>query len=101
MDNITPLVPDTKSSCVITLDPFQFAFYQQSCIELQSPDCQFLELVGHSVQKDIDENNVCRLREQVFLLQALCSKIDQEIAFIHISFFSGKIDGAVHVSGDS
>jgi hypothetical protein len=79
MDNITSLVPDTKSSCVITLDPFQFAFYQQSCIELQSPDGQFLELVGHSVQKDIDENNVCRLQEQVFLLQALCSKIDQEV----------------------
>jgi hypothetical protein len=79
MDNITPLVPDTKSSCVITLDPFQYAFYQQSCIELQSPYGQFLELVGHSVQKDIDENNVCRLQEQVFLLQALCSKIDQDV----------------------
>ena len=79
MDNITSLVPDTKSSCIITLDPFQYAFYQQSCIELQSPDGQFLELVGHSVQKDIDENNVCRLREQVYLLQALCNKIDQEV----------------------
>lgn len=79
MDNITPSVPDTKSSCVITFDPFQFAFYQQSCIELQSPDGQFLELIGHSVQKDIEENNFCRLREQVFLLQALCNKIDQEV----------------------
>lgn len=81
MDNITSLVPDTKSSCVITLDPFQYAFYQQSCIELQAPDGKFLELIGYSVQKDIDENNFCRLREQVFLLQALCSKIDQEVEF--------------------
>lgn len=79
MDNVTPLVLGTKSSCVITLDPFQYAFYQQSYIELQSPDGKFLELVGHSVQKDIEENNFCRLREQVFLLQSLFCKIKEEI----------------------
>jgi hypothetical protein len=81
MDNITPLVPDTKSSCIITLDPLQYACYQQNCIELQSPDGKFLELVGHAVQKDVEESNFCRLREQVFLLQALCNKIDQEVEF--------------------
>ncbi len=80
MDNITPLVPGTKkSSCVITLDPFQYAFYQQSCIELQTPDGEFLEFVGKPIQQEIETTELLQLREQIYLLQSLFCKVKEEI----------------------
>lgn len=79
MDNITPLVPNTKSSCVIILDPFQYAFYQQSCIELQDPDGELLEFVGKPIQKEIEASESLQLREQIYLLQSLLCKVKEEV----------------------
>lgn len=80
MDNVTSLVPGTKkSSCVITLDPFQYAFYQQSCIEIQNPDGDLLEFIGKPIQQEVETAELLQLREQIFLLQSLLCKIKEEI----------------------
>lgn len=79
MDNITHLVPVTKSQCVITLDPFQYTFYQQSCIEIHSPDGDHLESIGYEIQKQTQEEQITQLQEQIVLLQSLCEKVTQEV----------------------
>lgn len=78
MDNITHLVPVT-SQCVIKLDPFQFSYYEQSCIEIHSPDGEYLESIGYEIQKQIQEEETTQLQEQIVLLQSLCEKITQEV----------------------
>jgi hypothetical protein len=79
MDNITHLVPATKSQCVITLNPFQFNYYEQSCIEIHSPDGDYLESIGYEIQKQTQEEKATQLQEQIVLLQSLCEKITQEV----------------------
>jgi hypothetical protein len=79
MDNITQLVPVTKSQCVIKLDPFQFNYYEQSCIEIHSPDGEYLESIGYEIQTKIHEEQTTQLQEQIVLLQSLCEKITQEV----------------------
>ena len=79
MDNITHLVPVTNSQCVITLDPFQYIYYQQGCIEIHSPEGEYLESVGYIIQKEIHEDQITQLQEQIVLLQSLCEKITQEV----------------------
>ena len=79
MDNITHLVPATKSQCVIKLDPFQFNYYEQSCIEIHSPDGEYLESIGYDIQTQTQEEQTTQLQEQIVLLQSLCEKITQEV----------------------
>ena len=79
MDNITYLVPAIKSQCVIKLDPFQFNYYEQSCIEIHSPDGEHLESIGYEIQKQTQEEQITQLQEQIVLLQSLCEKITQEV----------------------
>ncbi len=79
MDNITHLVPTTSSQCGIKLDPFQYNYYQQSCIEIHSPDGEHLESIGYDIQKQIKEKRTTQLQEQIVLLQSLCEKITQEV----------------------
>ena len=79
MDNITPLIPGTKTSCVITLDPVQYLFYQQSCIELQAPDGEVLEFIGKPIQREVESTELLQLQEQIFLLQFLLCKIKDQI----------------------
>ncbi len=79
MDNITHLVPATKSQCVIKLAPFQYNYYQQSCIEIHSPEGEYLEIIGYEIQKQTQEEQTTQLQEQIVLLQSLCEKITQEV----------------------
>ena len=79
MDNITHLVPVTNSQCVITLDPFQYNYYQQACIEIHSPEGEYLESIGYTIQKEIRAEQTTQLREQIVLLQSLCEKITQDV----------------------
>ncbi len=81
MDNITHLVPVTKSQCVITLDSFQYNYYQQSCIEIHSPEGEYLESIGYTIQTEIREEQLTQVQEQIALLQSLCEKITQEVEF--------------------
>lgn len=79
MDNITHLVPVTNSQCVIKLDPFQYNYYQQSCIEIHSPEGEYLESIGYEIQKKTEAEQMTQLQEQIVLLQVLCEKITQEV----------------------
>ena len=79
MDNITHLVTATNSQCVIKLDAFQYNYYQQSCIEIHSPEGEYLETIGYEIKKEIQLEQTTQLQEQIVLLQALCEKITQEV----------------------
>lgn len=79
MDNITPLYPTSKSQCVITLDPFLHIYYQQSSIDILSPDGDLLDRIGADVQKDNAEHQKYQLRDHVCLLNCLLGKIHDEV----------------------
>ncbi len=79
MDNIASQVYDAELSHVIQLNPSQYSFYQENYIELLSPDGKHLELIGHFPKKSAEEENLCRLREQVCLLQTLLCNINEQI----------------------
>jgi hypothetical protein len=79
MDNIDQLILDSELSRVIQLNPSQYSFYQKTYIKILSPDGESLESIGHSPQKSLNEENFCRLREQISLLFALFCNIDETI----------------------
>ena len=79
MDNIDPLVFDPERSRIIQLNPSQYSFYQKTYIKILDPDGKCLESIGHSPQKSLNEENFCRLREQISLLFALFCNIDETI----------------------
>lgn len=79
MDNIDPLAFDPERSRIIQLSPSQYAFYQKTYIKILDPDGKCLESIGHSSQKSLNEENFCRLREQISLLFALFCNIDESI----------------------
>ncbi len=79
MDNITHLVPVTKSQCVITLDPFQYNYYQQSSIEIHSPDGEHLETLGCDIQKENLFHNHVHLQDQMCLVESLLGNINKDI----------------------
>jgi hypothetical protein len=75
--NITHLV--TSTPCVIKPNSSQFNYYQQSFIKFQSPEGDYLETIRYDIQKELKENYIDQLREQVVLLQSLCEKVTQEV----------------------
>lgn len=75
----TQFAPATTSRCVITLDLSQFNYYQQSCIEIHSPDGEYLESIGYEIQKQTQEEQTTQLQEQIISLQSLCEKITLEV----------------------
>jgi len=79
MDNITPLVPGTTSPCVVTLNPFQNAYYQHSSLEIHSPDGERLETFGQDIQKETLHHNNLQLRNQICLVESLLSHIDRDV----------------------
>jgi hypothetical protein len=74
--------PLTNSQCVIKLDPFQFNYYEQSCIEIHSPDGEHLESIGYDIRTQIQEEQTTQLHEQIVLLQSLCETITQEVELL-------------------
>lgn len=79
MDNITPLVHGTKSTCCITLNEYQHAYYQQSVIEVLTPDGSLLQYIGEEINKEVIQTSNYQLRDQVTLLGCLLSSIDNHI----------------------
>ncbi len=75
MDNITHLVHGTKSTCNITLDDYQHAFYLQSSINIIAPDGKLLQHIGYEVEKDAKH----QLREDVHLVSCLLSNIHHDL----------------------
>ena len=74
-DSITPLVHGTKSTCNITLDEYQHAFYQQSNINILSPGGSLLQHIGYEVEKDAKH----QLRDEVHLVSCLLSNIHHDL----------------------
>ncbi|MCE3252885.1 MAG: hypothetical protein K0Q67_1905 [Cellvibrio sp.] len=79
MDNITPLVPSTNSPCIVTLNPFQNAYYHQSSIEIHAPNGEHLETLGADAQKENNYTNNMQLRDQICLVETLLGHINQDI----------------------
>lgn len=75
MDNITPLVPGTKTHCTITLSEYQLAYYRQSCIEILMPNGTHLETIGEDIKKD----NRNQLRDEICLVECLLSQINHNV----------------------
>lgn len=78
MDNVTSLSPATNL-CVIKLDQFQYAFYQQSQVEIQSPDGARLTRIGEEINSRRDEEQHFQLWEQVVLLEVLLEQINDDL----------------------
>jgi hypothetical protein len=76
-----PPASGTDSNCVITLNPFQTVFYQQSSVEIHSPDGDHLETIGHDIQKENLHNNDIQLRDQICLVKTIFGRVDE--AFIY------------------
>jgi hypothetical protein len=79
MDNIEKFAFNPDLFRIIQLTSSQYSFYQTSYIELLDPNGKYLELIGHSVQRNQEEDNLYRLREQLSLLQSLFGNIIEQI----------------------
>jgi hypothetical protein len=78
MDNITHL-PGTESHRIITLTSAQYALYQTNCIEVNTPDGEYLESIGLQIQNDLAETNTYQLRDNIYLVACLLGKINEDI----------------------
>jgi hypothetical protein len=82
MDKIPPSEHNQNVSgvpFVILLNATQYEFYKNASVEILAPDSQYLESIGHAVQKDIAENDAYQLLNQVALLDSLFSTINQDL----------------------
>lgn len=96
MDNVTsPPAPPT--SCVIKLDQFQYLFFQQSRLEIHSPDGNFLTAITKPLPSKTDDDAIYQLYCQAHLLELLFDQINERIklpqqAINRIAFVLGRID---------
>ena len=72
-------MPGADSHRIVTLNPFQNAFYQQSSLEIHSPDGEHLETVGCEIQKENLYSNTVQLRDQICLVESLLGHVNQDI----------------------
>lgn len=64
---------------VILLNPTQCNLYKTASLEIVAPDGDYLESIGHSIQKDKAEIEAHQLHNQIVLLEHLFSHINQDI----------------------
>jgi hypothetical protein len=83
MDNITPLVHGTKSTCNVTLGEYQYAFYQQSSINIHAPNGSLLQHVGYEVEKDAKH----QLRKNVHLVSCLFNNIRHDLDLLQQALY--------------
>jgi hypothetical protein len=78
MDNVTssPAFPD---SCVIKLDQTQYTFFQQSRLEIHSPEGKALTVIGKPLPSKTDADAVYQLWCQACLLEVLFDEIQSRI----------------------
>jgi hypothetical protein len=78
MDNVTSsLAPLT--SCVITLDQSQFKFFQQSRLEIHSPDGKLLTAIAKPLPSKTDDDAIYQLWCQACLLELLFDQVNDRI----------------------
>jgi len=95
MDNVTSL-PVPSNPCIIKLDQFQYAFYQQSRIEIHSPEGECLAQLGDELTRIAEEDVLYQLREQAGLLEVLFDQVQDDLklpqeAFTSLADMMGKI----------
>jgi len=78
MDNVTSL-PHPSQPCVITLNQFQYAFYQQSYLEIHSPDGECIAHIGEELTRIAEDDASYQLWEQACLLEALLDQIQEDV----------------------
>ena len=75
MDNtITPRFPN---SCIIKLDQLQYTFFQQSRLEIHSPEGKFLTVVTRPLPSKTGDDAVYQLYCQTHLLETLFDGINE------------------------
>ncbi len=78
MDNVTsPLV--SSISCVIKLDPFQYKAFQQSRLEIHSPEGKFLTAIAKPLPSQTDDDAIYQLWCQACVLELLFDQINERI----------------------
>ncbi|MES2673887.1 MAG: hypothetical protein V4660_06575 [Pseudomonadota bacterium] len=78
MDNITHL-PGAEPHSTITLTASRYALYQTTCIEVNTPDGEYLESIGQHIQNDLAETNTYQLRDNIYLVACLLGKINENV----------------------
>jgi len=85
MDNIPNSTPSEQNQnvsnlpYVVLLNSAQYSLYKTASLEILAPDSDYLESIGHSVQKDRVEMESHQLHNQIVLLEYLFSSINQDI----------------------
>jgi len=97
MDNVTsPLVP--PATCVIKLDQDQYTFFQQSRLEIHSPDGKFLTAIAKPLPSKTDDDAIYQLWSQACVLELLFEQVNERIklpprAINSLAYVLGRIDG--------
>jgi len=78
MDNVTSL-PHSTDPCVIKLNQYQYAFFQQSLIEIHSPDGECLARFGEESTRNAEEDASYQLWEQACLLEVLLDQVQEDV----------------------
>ncbi|MCE3252635.1 MAG: hypothetical protein K0Q67_1655 [Cellvibrio sp.] len=79
MDNTFPPKHDDNSTCVLTLNPVQHAYYQRSAIKLHSSDGEYLETISRETQQEKLHSSNAQLRDQVCLVKSLLGYIPTDL----------------------
>jgi|SRR5687768_7963726 hypothetical protein len=100
MDNVTSLPPPPRP-CTIKLDSTQYAFYQQSHIQILSPEGVCLAKFGDELTREAEETALHQLREQICLLEVLFDQITDDVrlppeAFTGLADMLGKVNEFLH-----
>jgi hypothetical protein len=67
------------NSCVIKLDQNQYAFYQQSRLEIHSPKGKFLTAIAKPFPNKTEEDEVYQLWYQAYLLEVLFEQMQGRV----------------------
>ncbi|WP_331353084.1 hypothetical protein [Cellvibrio sp. UBA7671] len=78
MDNATSS-PTFPNSCAIKLDRTQYAFFQQSRLEIHSPEGKVLTVISKPLPNKTDADAVYRLWCQACLLEVLFDDVVDKI----------------------
>ena len=78
MDNATssPVFPN---SCAIKLDQSQYAFFQQSRLEIHSPEDKVLTVISKPLPRKTDADVAYQLWRQACLLEVLFDEVEDNI----------------------
>lgn len=97
MDNVTSLSSPTNPY-VIKLDQLQYTSYQQSRLEVLSPEGRFLTKIGRNLTHMTDDDAIYQLWYQACLLEVLFDQIQDHVKLPHKAITSivriiDRIDG--------